>query len=72
LIKSGRIRLAGQVANIGGKRNAHRIFTEEPEENIQQGRPIRRWEDNAKMDIRDIGWDVMEWINVAHVSPFAI
>jgi hypothetical protein len=31
-----------------------------------QGRPRRSWVDNIKMDIRDMGWDGMDWIGVAH------
>jgi hypothetical protein len=30
------------------------------------GRPIRRWEDNIKMDLREIGWGGMDWIDVAY------
>jgi hypothetical protein len=32
-----------------------------PEEKIQVGRPRRRWMDNNKMDLREIGWDGMDW-----------
>jgi hypothetical protein len=32
-----------------------------PEDKRQQGRPIRRWVDNIKMDLREIGWDDMDW-----------
>jgi hypothetical protein len=35
-----------------------------PEEKRQLGRPRRRWEDNIRMDVREIGWGGMGWINV--------
>jgi hypothetical protein len=36
-----------------------------PEGKRPLGRPTRRWVDNIKMDIREIGWDGMDWINLA-------
>jgi hypothetical protein len=36
-----------------------------PEEKRPQGRPRRRWVDNIKMDLREIGWDGMDWIDLA-------
>jgi hypothetical protein len=36
-----------------------------PEGNRQLGRPKYRWVDNIKMDLREIGWDGMDWINLA-------
>jgi hypothetical protein len=47
------------------KRNAYRILVGEPEEKSTLGRPRRRWVDNIKMDLREIGWDDMDWIDVA-------
>jgi hypothetical protein len=32
------------------------------------GRPRRRWVDNIKMDLREIGWDGMDWIDLVHDS----
>jgi hypothetical protein len=40
----------------GEKRNAYRILVGKPEEKRPLGRPRRRWVDNIKMDLRDIGW----------------
>jgi hypothetical protein len=37
-----------------------------PEEKRLLGRPRRRWVDNIKMDLRDIRWDGMDWIDLAH------
>jgi hypothetical protein len=36
-----------------------------PEGRRPLGRPRRRWEDNIKMDLREVGWGGMEWINLA-------
>jgi hypothetical protein len=53
------------VARIGEKRNAYRIFVGKPEGKRPMGRPRRRWVDNIKMDLREIRWDVMDWIDLA-------
>jgi hypothetical protein len=47
------------------KRNAYRILVGEPESKIPLGRLRRRWVDNIKMDLREIEWDVNDWINLA-------
>jgi hypothetical protein len=64
-IKSRRMRWAGHVARMGEKRNACRILVGKPEEKRALGRPRRRWVDNTKVDLREIGWDGMEWIDLA-------
>jgi hypothetical protein len=55
MIKSKRVRWAGHVARMGEKRNAYRILMGKPEGKRPQGRPRRRWVDNIKMDLREIG-----------------
>jgi hypothetical protein len=50
---------------MGEKRNAHRILVRRPEGNRTLGRPRRRWQDNIKMDLREIGWGGMDWIDLA-------
>jgi hypothetical protein len=62
IIKSRRMRWAGHVARIGEKRNAYRILVGKPEGKRPQGRPRRRWVGNIKMDLREIGWDGVDWI----------
>jgi hypothetical protein len=47
------------------KRNAYRILVGNLEGKRPLGRPRRRWVDNIKMDLRDIGWDSMDWIDLA-------
>jgi hypothetical protein len=63
--KSRRMRLAGHVARMGEKRNAYRILVGKPEEKRSLGRPRHRWVDNIKIDLREIGRDVMDWIDLA-------
>jgi transcription termination factor 2 len=55
MIKSRRMRWAGHVARMGEKRTAYRILVGKSEGKRPQGRPRRRWADNIKMDIREIG-----------------
>jgi hypothetical protein len=55
MFKSMRIRWAGHVASVGAKMNAYRILVGKPERKRPLGRPRRRWEDNIKMDLREIG-----------------
>jgi hypothetical protein len=47
------------------KRNAYRILEGKPEGKRSLGRPRRRFVDNIKMDLREIGWDDMDWIDLA-------
>jgi hypothetical protein len=49
----------------GEKRNACRILVGKPERKRPLGKPRCRWVDNIKMDIREIGWDDMDWIDLA-------
>jgi hypothetical protein len=65
MIKSRRIRWAGYVARMGEKRNAYRIFVGKPERKSPLGRSRYRWEDNIKMDLGEMGWDGMAWIDLA-------
>jgi hypothetical protein len=49
----------------GEKRNAYRILVGNPEGKRPLGRPRRRWVDNIKLDLRKIGWDGGDWMNLA-------
>jgi hypothetical protein len=44
------------VARKGERRGAYRALVGKPEERRPLGRPRRRWEDNIKMDLREVGW----------------
>jgi hypothetical protein len=50
---------------MGKKRNAYRIFMGKPEGKRPLGRPRRMWVNNIKIDLREIGWDGMDWIDLA-------
>jgi hypothetical protein len=47
------------------KRNAYRIFLGKPEGKRPLGRFRRRWVNNIKMDLRETGWDGVDWIDLA-------
>ncbi|KAJ4427803.1 hypothetical protein ANN_25456, partial [Periplaneta americana] len=63
-----RLRWAGHVARMGESRNTYRVLVGRPEGKRPLGRPRRRWEDNIKMDLREVGYDDKEWINLAQVG----
>jgi hypothetical protein len=65
IIKSRRMRWAGHVARMGEKRNADRTLVGKPEGKRPLGRPRRRWVDNVKMDLKEVGWDGVYWIDMA-------
>jgi hypothetical protein len=49
-------------------RNMYKVWVGKPEGNRPLGRPCRRWEDGIIMDIREIGWGSVEWIQLALVN----
>jgi hypothetical protein len=65
VIKSRRMRWAGHVARMGEGRGVHRVLVGRPESNRPLGRPRRRWEVNIKLDLRELGIDVENWIQLA-------
>jgi hypothetical protein len=65
MINSRKMRWAGHVARIGETRNAYRILVGKPEGKRPVGRPRRRWVDNIEMDLREIEWDGVAWIDMA-------
>jgi hypothetical protein len=48
----------------GEKNNAYRIWEGNPEGERPLGKPRRRWKNNIKMELREIVWDDMKWINL--------
>jgi hypothetical protein len=64
-IKSRGMRWAGHVARMEKERNVYRILVGKPEEKRPLGRTRRRWEDGIGMDLREIGWGSVEWIQLA-------
>jgi hypothetical protein len=57
--------MGGACSTNGEKKNAYRIFVGKPKGKRPLGRPRRRWVDTIKVDLRDIGWNVMDWIDLA-------
>jgi hypothetical protein len=65
MIKSRRMIFPGHIARIGAKRNACRILLGKPDGKIPLGRPRRRCVNNIKIDLREMGWDDMDWLDLA-------
>jgi hypothetical protein len=56
----------GRACSTNGvKRNAYKILLGKPEGMRPLGRPRRRWVDNVKIYLREIGWNGMSWIGLA-------
>ncbi|KAJ4436976.1 hypothetical protein ANN_17108 [Periplaneta americana] len=64
-IKSRHLRLAGHVVRMDESRNAYKVLVGRPERKTLLERPRRRWEDNIKMDLREVGCDDRDLINLA-------
>jgi hypothetical protein len=65
VIKSRRMRWAGHVARMVERMGVYRVLVGKPEGNRPLGRPRRRWEDNIKMDLQEVGCWGMDWIELA-------
>ena len=64
VIKS-RMRWVGHVARMGEKRGAYRVLVRIPEGKRPQGRPRRKWVDNIRMDLHEVGCGYVDWIGLA-------
>jgi hypothetical protein len=62
MIKARRMRWAAHVARMGEVRVAYNILVGRPEGRRPLGRLRRRWEDNIKLDLREIGFGGVDWI----------
>jgi len=65
VIKSRRMRWAGHLARMGEERVLYRVLVGKPEVRRPLERPRRRWVDNIKMDLQEVGCGYMEWIGLA-------
>jgi hypothetical protein len=70
LIKSRRLRWARHVARMEERRSAFKMLTGKPTGKIPLGRPRRRWEDNIRMDIEEIGINAGNWVDSAQDRNF--
>jgi hypothetical protein len=71
VIKSRRMRWAGQVARMGEGRCVYRVLMRKPEGKRPLGRPRCRWEDNIRMDLRVVGSGCVDWMELAQVRDVA-
>jgi hypothetical protein len=55
-IKTSLIKRAGHVANKGKRRGAYRVLVGKPDGKRSLGRRRRKWEDNVKIDLQEVGW----------------
>jgi hypothetical protein len=58
------MRWARHVARMGEKRHAYRLLVGNPEGRRQLGRPRRRWLDNIRADLVEVGWGHVDWIGL--------
>ena len=65
VIKSRRMRWVGHVARVGERRGIYGVLVGKPERKRPLGRPRRRWEDNIKMDLREVRCGGVDWIELA-------
>ena len=65
VVKSRRMRWAGHVARVGEDRGVHRVLVGKPQGKRPLGRPRRRWEDNIKMDLQEVGGSLGDWMELA-------
>jgi hypothetical protein len=59
------MRWAGHVARMGEWRGVYRVLVGKPEGKRPLGRPRRRWEDNIRMDLQEVGCGCVDWIGLA-------
>jgi hypothetical protein len=64
-IKSRRMTWAGHLARMEEEKKVYKVLVRKPEGKRPLGRPRRRWEDWIRMDLREIGWGSVDWIQLA-------
>ena len=65
VIKSRRMRWLGHVARMGEGRGVYRVLVGKSKVKRPLGRPRRRWEDNINLDLQEMEYGVMDWIELA-------
>ena len=65
MIKSRRMRWAWHVARMGERSGVYKVLVGKPEGKRTLGRPRRRWEDNIKINLQEVGCGGMDWIELA-------
>jgi hypothetical protein len=59
------MRWAGHVVYVGDRRGAYRVLVGRADGKRPRGRPRLRWEDNIKIDLQEVGWGGVDWIDLA-------
>jgi hypothetical protein len=59
------MRWAGHVARMGCMKNVHNILVRKHEGKTLVAKPKRRWEDNIRIDLREIGCESVDWMHLA-------
>jgi hypothetical protein len=62
----------GHVAHRGDRRSSYRVLVGKPEEKRPLGRPRHRSQDNIKVDLWEVGWGEMDWIDVAQQGKVVV
>jgi hypothetical protein len=57
--------MGGACSTLGELRNTYSILVGKPEVKRPFGRHRRRWEDNVRIDVREIRWEVVDWVHLA-------
>jgi len=65
VIKSRRMRWAGHMVRMGEERGVYRVLLGKPEGKRPLGRPRRRWVDNNRTDLQEVGCGYIDWIGLA-------
>jgi hypothetical protein len=65
VIKSRRMKWEGHVARMGEGKGVYRVLVGKPEGKRPLGKPRRRWEDNIKACLQEVGYRGMDWIELA-------
>ena len=65
VIKTRRMRWGGHVAHMGQEKGVYRVLVGKPEGKRPLERPRRRWVDNIRMDLQEVGFGYMDWIGLA-------
>jgi hypothetical protein len=68
MITSRMMRWARHVARVGEKKNAHRLLVGKPDGKRPLRRARRRWLDNIRMDLGEVGWGDVDWIGLTIVN----
>jgi hypothetical protein len=63
-MKSRRVRQVGHMTCMGEERKVYKVFMGRPKGKRPLGRPKHRWENGIRMDLREIGWEGVEWVQL--------